>query len=1100
MWESGTVSHVKTEVGALAQNQGSITIKGGLFTNNTATQTWDKDDRAGGGAVIWSSKGSVSISGGEFSNNTAGTGGAIVSCDNLIISGGTFSNNKATRTDGIRGGGAIYADNKLTISGGRFKDNLSYRNGGAVFLDFDSTATISGGVFEGNACGYADLGCKEASGPTNNTGMGGAIYTEESTTTYMAWTAAYENTAGHFGGGLWFCPSGIGKMESGGGIALFDNDADVAHDPRNSTFGHASENGTGAGDDFAIMWPTKGEQHNPEFTLSHAWFTGVETKVYADGGTKSGEKEGADGFDDTRLAVDYGPKNDEDKGGYPRYVDGSNKNELYEKSRVIPKDEGAGVGLKVIANPADGNQGQAKEDAKAQAEVRVFNNHARLSGGGIGSNGNIVFSRFYKLTWSKKDADTSKILGGSAWQLTGPDGDASLTVPVTDNEGQEDYAGSDIDARPGYFCVVVGDTGTYTLKETKAPEGYKLNEDGHTVTVYAKNDTREFPFGSIPNKSKYVLTWKKVDAISKDPLAGSTWTLEGETSGKVLTVVDNGENDVDSTDGSFKVFVDDPDEYVLCEKTAPAGYSLSKTMYRATVNDTHKSAAFGVLGEGGKIDPIPNERAYSLSWIKVKAGSPEEKLPDSWWSFKKAKDEVWQTVKDNMGQDDYEGLDEDPDPGEFKVSVTETGCYMLYELKAPAGYDKIDTTFSACVSDESPNPVFADEGEDTISNAPTPVVKSYELVWDKVDETTNKPLDGSGWRITGPNGESIEVVDNDKNDEDPAVGSFKVTVNTAGEYALVETKAPDGYEKIDAEFKVTVSDGAATGRFGGEAGIPNSQTPPDSSTINIPVEKIWADGNNQDGLRPTSVTVRLYANGVATDKTVTLNAENGWKASFDDLAKKDESGTDIEYAIKEDPAVPGYQVAITGNVTEGFKLTNSHTPEETEVSGSKTWDDADNKDGIRPDSITIHLLANGVEVASKVVTAEDAWSWSFGDLPKYQNGVEIVYTIVEDPVPGYDCSVDGFDVRNTHTPKPPTENPPDDNQPPTDENPPDDNNPPSEENPPSEDNPPENTPPTDEPELPRTGDQSLPTGVLAVMAAAGVGLIALGASAVRRRG
>ena len=44
-------------------------------------------------------------------------------------------------------------------------------------------------------------------------------------------------------------------------------------------------------------------------------------------------------------------------------------------------------------------------------------------------------------------------------------------------------------------------------------------------------------------------------------------------------------------------------------------------------------------------------------------------------------------------------------------------------------------------------------------------------------------------------------------------------------------------------------------------------------TIDIPVTKIWSDSNNQDGLRPTSITVQLYANNVAVSgKTLTLNA------------------------------------------------------------------------------------------------------------------------------------------------------------------------------------------------------------------------------------
>ena len=41
------------------------------------------------------------------------------------------------------------------------------------------------------------------------------------------------------------------------------------------------------------------------------------------------------------------------------------------------------------------------------------------------------------------------------------------------------------------------------------------------------------------------------------------------------------------------------------------------------------------------------------------------------------------------------------------------------------------------------------------------------------------------------------------------------------------------------------------------------------------------------------------------------------------------------------------------------------------------------------------------------------WTWSFTDLPKYESGKEIVYTIKEDRVKGYTAKVDGFNVTNT---------------------------------------------------------------------------------------
>ena len=88
----------------------------------------------------------------------------------------------------------------------------------------------------------------------------------------------------------------------------------------------------------------------------------------------------------------------------------------------------------------------------------------------------------------------------------------------------------------------------------------------------------------------------------------------------------------------------------------------------------------------------------------------------------------------------------------------------------------------------------------------------------------------------------------------------------------------------------------------------------------------------------------------------------------------------------------------------------------TEVVVKKVWDDKENKDGLRPERITVRLLADGQEVAVKEITATDNWQASFTDLPVYKDGKKIVYTITEDPVAGYTSNIDGFTVTNRHIP------------------------------------------------------------------------------------
>ena len=196
--------------------------------------------------------------------------------------------------------------------------------------------------------------------------------------------------------------------------------------------------------------------------------------------------------------------------------------------------------------------------------------------------------------------------------------------------------------------------------------------------------------------------------------------------------------------------------------------------------------------------------------------------------------------------------------------------------------------------------------------------------------------------------------------------------------------------------------------------------------VDVHVEKIWDDAENQDGKRPADIQVQLYADGEKSGEPVTLGEGNNWSHTWTELDEKS-AGKDIAYTVKEVGEDGGkitfsngaeYGVAYGGSAESGYTVTNSYTPETIEISGSKTWDDADDQDGKRPESITIRLYANGEEAVGHVqtVTAADGWSWKFTDLPKFEDGEEIIYTISEDQVSGYQPEIDGYDITNSYTP------------------------------------------------------------------------------------
>lgn len=190
-------------------------------------------------------------------------------------------------------------------------------------------------------------------------------------------------------------------------------------------------------------------------------------------------------------------------------------------------------------------------------------------------------------------------------------------------------------------------------------------------------------------------------------------------------------------------------------------------------------------------------------------------------------------------------------------------------------------------------------------------------------------------------------------------------------------------------------------------------------SVEVSVRKVWKDNNNQDGLRK-EITVALLADGKEVE-TVTLSDTNNWTYTFNNLQKY-KNGNEIKYTIEEKTTLTGYTVEITGSVKEGYTITNTHTPVTIDITGEKVWLDNNNNDNTRPNSVTIKLLANEQIIKTTTVTSSSAttankWTYEFKNLPKYENGQEIIYTVEEVPVKNYETSYDEknpLTIINTH--------------------------------------------------------------------------------------
>ena len=126
--------------------------------------------------------------------------------------------------------------------------------------------------------------------------------------------------------------------------------------------------------------------------------------------------------------------------------------------------------------------------------------------------------------------------------------------------------------------------------------------------------------------------------------------------------------------------------------------------------------------------------------------------------------------------------------------------------------------------------------------------------------------------------------------------------------------------------------------------------------------------------------MKLLADYEEIGITLELTSENNWKGMFTDLpGRYRDQGKEIKYTLEEVP-VEGYDTTITGNADDGFVVENKHTPKLTEVKVFKIWDDDNDKNGDRPNGITVVLLKDGKAFRQAVLNEGNGWQHTFSDL------------------------------------------------------------------------------------------------------------------------
>ena len=454
------------------------------------------------------------------------------------------------------------------------------------------------------------------------------------------------------------------------------------------------------------------------------------------------------------------------------------------------------------------------------------------------------------------------------------------------------------------------------------------------------------------------------------------------------------------------VDVIDPDEEDIALKTA------KKASVSIEANDVLQKYSIHLI----KTDQDGNKLAGAQFALKAKTDIVNSKGETI---FKKG-----DTIATATSQDDqFEYLEFIGLPTDiYAKDGTGSDMYEVEEVYAPAGYEKSDKTLTfkgEVINDTKENLIHDVKAENNTDNDTTVYIHDSDtLVNQKLDYIALKKIwdDHNDAAKIRPDSITIKATNNDTKE----VKTYTLTKDNNWtiftdikkddykKWDFSEENLPEGYQLTSTHWDDTMYVVSFT----------NFHDQP--KYVDINVQKVWEDGDNGDDLRPTSIIAQLYRNGEKYRDAITLNEANNWSdnVTYHRLDKYDKTGEPFDYEIKEEVFdnltgdaktgyVDSYETNETtdddGTTTKNIIITNTHSPDTTQKKVKKVWNDDSNKDGIRPKSVKVNLLADGKVEETLTLSAENRWQASSKILPVKVDGKKVNYTweeVKEDLITG----------------------------------------------------------------------------------------------------
>ena len=324
----------------------------------------------------------------------------------------------------------------------------------------------------------------------------------------------------------------------------------------------------------------------------------------------------------------------------------------------------------------------------------------------------------------KVDADTGEGLSGAAIRISLDGGNDSYDV----------YTNAS-----GTAVLTNLKSGTYTVTEITAPEGYILNDDPQNIKLEAGKKSTI----TLKNKAKPGIVIKKYDEDTGMPLPNAEFSIAKKGGSMIYEGM---------TDREGKIKLEGLEEgwYTITEIAPPQGYltaTESKDVYL----------------EGGKCVEVKfdNRLRPSLQIMKIDAetGKPLEGA----------------VFKVQQTEDKTESEYVTDETGTIVIHDLDEAVYTVTEVKAPEGY----------LLEEQHKDIALEWGKTKTLVFENKAKPKLEIL--KVDEATKEPLAGGKFKVTETEGNTTSEYVTDEN------GRILIENLEAKIYTIEEIAAPDGY-------------------------------------------------------------------------------------------------------------------------------------------------------------------------------------------------------------------------------------------------------------------------------------------------------------------